>query len=310
MGMSKFRLVTIGGGNGHSELLRGLADYADQLEITAIVTTMDDGGSTGKLRKEYDVPAPGDARRCVLALSPHQKSISFWEHRFGSGELSGHTVGNLVLVALTKKYGSLQEALARMESVFDAVGKVLPVTNASTQLVAMLANGDVLRGESAIDEPEGDMPLNIETLSLDPSAEAADGVCDSIRQADAVVFSMGDLYTSILPNVLVSGVAEALQETSATLAHVCNRSNTPTDTAGFTTADYARVLTEYIGRSLDTMLVDDGTVACDDGADLVQKEDVTGVQVYESDLADESDAEYISGTKAAAAIMKHVCELS
>jgi uncharacterized cofD-like protein len=270
------KLVCIGGGTGLSTLLRGLKCYINNnnksnfvaLEnLTAIVSVSDDGGSSGKLIDEFGVLPPGDIRNCLVALSDEaQVMTKLFEYRFdGDGSLSGHSVGNLLLCALAKLNGdSFPKAIQVASSVLAVKGKILPATLEGTLLCAELADGEVIRSESLIPKRGNREP--IKRVYLEPRmngngmrnsefrCEALDEAVETIEQADAVILGPGSLYTSVIPNLLVKGIAEAIRCSNATKIYVCNVMNEPGETDNYSISDYVRAITKHADFKLDYVL--------------------------------------------------------
>ncbi len=299
------KIVTIGGGTGQPELLRFLASSSH--DITAVVSVMDNGGSSGVLREAYHVLPPGDLRRCILALSSSDDARDrLWNYRFTDGPLAPHPVGNIVLAALMRELNNPQEAIDSLMRSCGARGRVLPVTDALAQLCARLSDGTVVNGETNIDVPTHDPALRIEQLWLEPSVSATPAVRIALRDADLVVLSMGDLYTSIVPNLLVDGVGQSIAEGSARVVAVCNGSTKAGETNGFTTDDFARVFQRYLAPAqLHTLLVDSGTRELSDDAEPcvpLQPLSDARVELRCADIADEHQPTRISGEKVAAVI--------
>lgn len=297
------RIVTIGGGNGQSELLRYLKDYGH--DITAVVTMMDSGGSSGRLRKERGVLPPGDLRRVLAALASEEQSVCNWEDR---GD-DGHAQGNMAIVNAIEEAGGLVEAVRQLNEECKVQGMVLPVTTELTDLVATYDDGQTeVRGEESIDVPQHDAALHISELSLDPPVSAPQEVVDALQRADCIVLTMGDLYTSVIPNLLVDGVTEAILASGAPVVYICNRVTKPGETHGYTTAKFAEELNRYLApASLQYMLIDllEGPVG---GYEPVAYEEPAGdVKVVEADLADDGKPGYISGSKSASEI-NTLCE--
>ncbi len=237
------RVVAIGGGTGLSTLLRGIKRVTANL--TAVVTVMDDGGSSGRLREEIDVLPPGDVRNCLLALAEDESHFSdYFQHRFASpGELAGHSLGNLVLAGLEQATGGFDRAIEAMSQFLSIRGRVLPATLARARLSARMEGGAVVEGESAI----GADGRRIEAIALTPSpAPAYDKTLEAIADADLIILGPGSLFTSLIPNLLVDGVAQAIRESEAEKILVANLMTQPGETAGFTLSDHLRALDPYI----------------------------------------------------------------
>jgi uncharacterized cofD-like protein len=242
------RIVAIGGGTGLPVLLRGLAGQAD-VSLSAIVTVADNGGSSGRLRNEFGMPAVGDLRNCLVALTEEGSPLAaLFQHRFtAGGSLAGHALGNLIVAALYQKTGSLVRAVQIAEQIMPVRGRAMAATEVETTLCAALCDGTVVRGEAQIAEARGE----IERVWLEPdSPPAALGVLDAIRTADAIVLAPGSLYSSLVPNLLVDGVAETIRKSAAVKIYVCNLVTQPGETDGFSASDHLRVVESYLGTGV------------------------------------------------------------
>ncbi|MBM3675216.1 MAG: uridine diphosphate-N-acetylglucosamine-binding protein YvcK [Actinobacteria bacterium] len=246
-------LVAIGGGHGLSVTLSAARCYAS--EITAVVSMADDGGSTGRLRRDLGVPAPGDLRKCLVALAadPDGAWARAYEHRFGVGELAGHPLGNLMLVGLYETLGDMGRALAEAGAVLGAVGRVLPATPDSVVLTADV-EGRAVEGQVAVQNAPG----RIRRVELVPAdVPAGEGVVETIEQADQVILAPGSLYTSLLPALCVPAVARALRDTRAIVVQVGNLAPQVPETAGLAGIDHVRAVLEHGGR-VDRLVVHEG----------------------------------------------------
>lgn len=236
------RITAIGGGTGLAAILSGLKEYTSNL--TACVTVSDEGGSSGKLRESFGILPPGDIRNCIVALSTEPGLVSqLFNYRFREGDgLKGHTMGNLFIAALTRITGSFESAIRESSRVLSIRGRVCPITNDNVRLVADLADGTRLVGETQI----GRAAAPIRRLSIDPpDFSVTPEVLQSIREADLVVVGPGSLYTSILPNLLHPACHKALLETEAPVVYICNVMTQSGETANFTAADHVRVIYEH-----------------------------------------------------------------
>ena len=259
------KIVVIGGGTGTSAVLRGLKRYTSRL--SAVVTMFDSGGSSGLLQQEFGYPPLGDLRQCLLGLSegdavrPLRDLVDF---RFGrESSLSGHSLGNLLLAALTTLGEDLEQAVDEMSRLLNIIGQVIPVSLERADLCAELSDGRLLRGESAIDLRRQLHP-SIQRVFLDPAVPANRRGVDAVLEADVVVLGPGDLYTSIVPNFLAEGMADALSATRATRVYVCNLMTKLGETDGFTASRFVREMQNYVGRdSLDWALVNCGDIPDD-----------------------------------------------
>ena len=224
------KVVAIGGGTGQSTLLRGLKYHTDNL--TAIITVADDGGSSGRLRREFGVLPPGDIRNCLVAMSEDDSLLAdLFQYRFDEGDgLRGHSFGNLFIVAMSKVTDSFDQALVESSGVLAVRGQVVPSTPDAIQLAARFTDGQVVRGESNIRERGG----RIERLAIEPATAAAHALAiQAIESADIVLIGPGSLYTSIIPNLLVRGISESLRRTDATVVYICNVATEQGETHGF-----------------------------------------------------------------------------
>ncbi len=238
-------IVAIGGGTGLSTLLRGLKLH--DIGITAIVTVADDGGSTGRIRKDFDIPAPGDIRNCITALADNESLVSrLFQYRFDKegSELAGHSFGNLFITALTQITGSFEQAVIESARVLAVRGRVLPSTLENVTLCAELVDGTHVRGESTISR---DKPP-IKRVYLDPDRpHGYEPALGAIVNADLVVLGPGSLYTSVLPNLLVEGVVEAIRWSRGTVVYVCNVATQPGETDHFSARDHIETILRYLG---------------------------------------------------------------
>lgn len=247
------KIVTVGGGTGLSNLLRGLKQYS--ANITAIVTVADDGGSSGRLRREYGVLPPGDIRNCLAALADEEKLVTeLFQYRFKTGEgLTGHSFGNLFLTAMSEVTGDLEKAIAASSQVLAVRGRVLPATLEHMVLWAEFEDGRYVEGESNIPEARG----KIKYFGSKPTnPKALPQVIEDINEADLIVIGPGSLYTSIIPNLLVPDILQALVDRTVPSLYLCNIMSQVGETDGYTVSDYVRVLDELAGERLfDVVLV-------------------------------------------------------
>lgn len=258
------KIATIGGGNGQSVLLRALKHYLPQIEITSVVSVSDSGGSSGILREKFNILPMGDILRVILALSPYpytELREIFYSNRFSSGELSGHNVGNLLLTHLFQQTGDWLKAIAAFSETLKIQGRVLPVTLDLTTLCAELENGQIVKGETKIDKPDFDCRLRKKRLWLEPVSQVCEPVKEAIINADYIFLGPGDLYTSILPNLLVGGIRETLAQSKAKLIFTCCVANRVVgETCGFKASDYVSELQKYLPRPIDVIILQDSSV--------------------------------------------------
>ena len=235
MEMEPLRIVAIGGGTGLSTLLHGLKRYAlepREVEITAVVTVTDDGGSSGRLRREFDVLPPGDIRNCMVALSEDEALLSkLFQYRFSEGRgLKGHSFGNLFLTALTNLTGDFAQAVKVSSEVLASLGRIYPSTNANVVLEAELENGTIVKGETKI----GKSRSRIRRIHLHPRhCKPLPETLAAIEDADLITLGPGSLFTSVIPNLLVEGIAPAIQRSRALKAYFVNLMWQPGETIGF-----------------------------------------------------------------------------
>ncbi|BAY22632.1 hypothetical protein NIES2100_23950 [Calothrix sp. NIES-2100] len=248
------KIVVIGGGTGLSTLLRGLKTYS--ANISAIVTVADDGGSSGRLRQEFGVLPPGDIRNCLAALADEEKLLTeLFQYRFRAGDgLSGHSFGNLFLTAMSDITGDLERAVAASSKVLAVRGQVLPATLSDVRLWAELADGRRIDGESSIPKAGGRI-VKIGCIPANPPALPA--ALKAIKEADYIIIGPGSLYTSLIPNLLVPEIADAIAQTKAPRIYVCNIMTQPGETEGYTVADHIRAIDAAVGnrRLFDAVLV-------------------------------------------------------
>ncbi|OGE78831.1 MAG: hypothetical protein A2751_01400 [Candidatus Doudnabacteria bacterium RIFCSPHIGHO2_01_FULL_46_14] len=248
-------IVIIGGGTGTFTLLSGLRQFPTNNSV--IVSTADDGGSTGKLREELNVIPPGDIRQCLVGLSYTDEEVrNLFSYRFAKGSLAGHTVGNIIITALEKSTGSIEKAIVTAAKMLNVRGEVVPVTLYPTTLTAVLANGKRIVGEHNIDElPASQQRAQIKSLDLTPKKSANPRAIRLINDAHAIVFGPGDLFTSIIPNLLVKGMKEAIKKSKAQKIYVANIMTKHGQTDDFKCSDCAGALQKYLGAKLDYVVV-------------------------------------------------------
>lgn len=254
----KPKIVIIGGGTGLSVLLRGLKKYP--VDITAIVTVADDGGSSGRLRDELEIPPPGDVRNVLVALSDVEPLVeALFQHRFKTGDgLSGHALGNLLLAGMISITGDFFHAITEMSKVLNVRGRVLPAANQSTVLHAELEDGRIVTGESKIPY----FGKRIQRVFLTPeNVEPLNETLNEIHKADLIVCGPGSLYTSILPNLLVSKIGQAVVKAKAKKVYVCNVMTQAGETFGYTAADHVQALHDHLRTNfIETIIVNNGKI--------------------------------------------------
>ena len=252
------KVVVIGGGTGLSIMLRGLKTKT--YNLTAVVTVADDGGSSGRIRQDLDMIAPGDLRNCLVALADKEGLLEkLFAHRFGgSGGLSGHSFGNLFIAALIEVLGDVEGALDASSKILKVRGKVIPSSADKILLNAELADGTVVQGESNIPAVKGKIE-RVFTIPVYPWA--VQSAVDAINEADAIVLGPGSLYTSIMPNLLVPDIALAVRECKAKKLYICNVMTQPGETDGYTVADHVKAINRHAGaKIIDFVIVNDGFI--------------------------------------------------
>lgn len=262
-GARKPKITVIGGGTGVSTVLKDLKNIAD---VTAIVSMMDSGGSSGRLRDENGILPPGDVLKCLVSLLPDdersRKWADFMEYRFRKGEgLKGHSLGNLLLAAAYDWEGGTSYGVDSIAWLLNIQGRVLPVTLNDVDLIAKLSDGSDVVSETKIDLRGGD-DRHIEYIYLSRRAQIFPPVRDAILHADKIVIGPGSLFTSILPNFLVEGLPQALQETKAPKIYVCNLVTDPSETNGYKASDFIRKVSEYLADDdkLNYVIVNSGPI--------------------------------------------------
>lgn len=246
-------VVVIGGGTGMPVLLRGLKQLP--IELTALVTVADDGGSTGRLRSEMAIPAPGDIRNVIAAMSETEPMlVELFQHRFAVGNgLSGHSMGNLLLAALTSITGDFYTGIKEISRVLNVKGKIYPISNENMSLHAKMKDGSIISGESNI--PLSNKHIKRVFLSPQPVNPLPDAV-QALKEADLIVISPGSLYTSILPNLIIPGIDDVIKQAKGKVIYVCNVMTQHGETTGFTASDHVQAIIDHIGEGcVDAIVV-------------------------------------------------------
>jgi uncharacterized cofD-like protein len=295
------RVVAFGGGTGLPVLLRGLRDRVG--DLTAVVTVADDGGSSGRLRQELGVAPPGDVRNCLIALAGRKRLAEVFDYRFeGGGELSDHSVGNIIIAALSDMAGGFCEGVEQAGRFLRVKGRVFPAAVESLTLVAHYADGTVARGESAVHATG----KPIQRVTVEPEcAPAPAGVIRAVEEADVVVLSSGSLWTSTIPSLLGGGVREALASFRGPVVYVANVMTQPGETDGYVVSDHLRRISEHAGPVVTDVLVHAGPLGEElverygaEGASPVvmdrEKVRAIGVRVREADLISREAAARLS----------------
>lgn len=307
------KIVVIGGGTGLSVLLKGLKQYTAQL--TAVVTVSDDGGSSGRLRAELGILPPGDIRNCLVALAETETLMDrIFQHRFAQGSgISGHNLGNLLLLAMTEITGDFVSAIKEVSKVLAVRGKVIPATLDQVVLEARMSDGAVITGETAIRK----YSQKIDKIYLVPEAcRPVPATLDALLEADAIILGPGSLYTSIIPNLLVEGVSSAIARSKAVKIYVSNIMTEQGETDDFSALDHLRVIMKYVEEPIiDYVILNTGII--DDlrlkryqeekaipVADSYQQILDMGIKVLAEDLVSNTEVAWHDANKLAQSIMK------
>lgn len=247
---SRPKIVVIGGGTGVFTVLSGLRNYP--VDLAAVVSMADDGGSSGVLREEFGILPPGDVRRVLVALAQSDDRLlsDLFNYRFEQGGLRGHNFGNIMLTALERICGSFTEAVKEAGRILGVHGQVLPVTVDDVRLCAELENKVVVRGETNIDIPRHDAFLKIKRVFLEPKAKIYKEAKEVLKSADLIVLGPGDLYTSVVPNLLVDGVVKAICGSRAKKVYIVNLMTKDGETNGFKAKDFIYAIEKYIGSGI------------------------------------------------------------
>lgn len=255
------KITVIGGGTGTFVVLSGLKDYS--LDLSVVVSMMDSGGSTGRLRDQLGILPPGDLRQCLVALSD---APLLWRklflYRFEKGDLEGHNFGNIFLAALEKVSDSYDQAIETASYVLKTKGKVIPVTTDKIHLAVDYENGITMTGEGLIDENHAERS-RIKKAYLKPEGTANTKAIEAIKNSDYLVIGPGDLYTSIIPVLLVNGVAQAVKESKTKIVYILNLMTKSGQTTNYKATDHINDLKKYLGKDPDYVLVNNGDVSGD-----------------------------------------------
>ena len=305
------KITVIGGGTGTFVVLSGLKKYP--LDLSVVVTMMDSGGSTGRLRDQLGILPPGDLRQCLVALSD---APLLWRklflYRFEKGDLEGHNFGNIFLAALEKVSNSYDEAIETVSYVLKTMGKVIPVTLNKLHLVAEYENGKKVTGESLIDENHSEK-TRIKTAYLEPKGKANPKAIQSIEEAEYIVIGPGDLYTSIIPVLLVTDVKEAMKKSKAKIVYIMNMMTKSGQTTNYKASDHVSDLVKYLGREPDVVLINNGEISSDillsyeryNEVKVVNDLNKNGYQIIEKDLVDTKKVEKNSSDVLFRSILRH-----
>lgn len=253
----KKKVVVLGGGTGSSTLLRGLKEFP--IDLTAIVSVCDDGSSTGVLREEFNIPAVGDIRRVLVALSETEPLVmKLFNYRFQTtSDLDGHTVGNLLLTASSEITGNLSDGIEALSKVFNLKGKVVPLTEDNVVLMGEMMDGTIVEGEHHITATHKKIKKVFYKENPVPTKEAI----EAIEEADLIILSMGSLFTSIIPNLICREIVEAIDRSRGKLMYVCNMVTQPGETDNFKVSDHVSLLNSYLNHhKVDVVVVNEGKI--------------------------------------------------
>ena len=253
------KVVAFGGGTGLPVLLRGLRDRVG--DLTAVVTVADDGGSSGRLRQELGVAPPGDVRNCLVALAGRRRLAAVFNYRFEApGDLNDHSVGNIIIAALSDMAGGFSEGVEQAARFLRIKGRVFPAATESLTLVVRYVNGTMTRGESVVHE----VGKQVSEVSVEPAGVPAPrGVIEAIHAADVIVLAPGSLFTSTIPALLGGGVREALADLGGPVIYVANMMTQQGETSDFTVSDHVRAITKHVGPVVTDVLAHSGDMSPD-----------------------------------------------
>ena len=268
------KVIVFGGGTGLSTLLKGLKEFP--IDITAVVSVCDDGSSTGRLREEFHVPAMGDIRKVLVALSetdPHVEKLL--NYRFiTTSDLNGHTVGNLLLTASSNITGNMSTGIVALSNILNLKGKILPLTEDNVVLMAKMSDGEVVEGEHNITECH----KKINKVYYKKNPKVNKKVLSAIRESDLIILSMGSLYTSIIPNLLISEIVKEIDSVNVPIMYICNMMSQPGETDNMSVSDHINILNKYLGkRKIDIVVSNSGKISeklIDRYATLEQKDEI------------------------------------
>ena len=253
----KRKVVVLGGGTGSSTLLRGLKEFP--VDLTAIVSVCDDGSSTGVLREEFNIPAVGDIRRVLVALSETEPLVmELFNYRFRTtSDLDGHTVGNLVLTASSEITGNLSDGIEALSKVFNLKGKVVPLTEDNVVLMGEMEDGSIVEGEHHITQNKNKIRKVFYKEEPIPTKEAV----KALEEADLIILSMGSLFTSIIPNLICDKILEAIDRSRGKLMYVCNMVTQPGETENYKVSDHIKLLNQHLRkRKIDVVIANEGKI--------------------------------------------------
>ena len=292
--MTRKKVVVIGGGHGQSAILRGIKKI-DEIDLTAIVTVADDGGSTGRLRRHFHIPAMGDIRNVLISLGESETLLAtLMDYRFESSgdtdeDVMGHNLGNLILTAMTQSCGSFMESITTLCKVLNVRGDIIPATSQVITLFARMQDGTIVRGESNIPN----ISNRIREVFYEEKVSATPAAIEAILNADVVVLGIGSVYTSILPNLIIPEIKEALEKSKAKVVYYCNAMTQPGETDGYSLEDHVEAFRHH-GSDVDMVVMADDEIPDeilqryhDEGSiEVKMKENVHDYEVMKCSLLD------------------------
>ena len=292
--MARKKVVVIGGGHGQSAILRGIKKI-EEIDITAIVTVADDGGSTGRLRRHFHIPAMGDIRNVLISLGESETLLAtLMDYRFESSgdtdeDVMGHNLGNLILTAMTQSCGSFMESITTLCKVLNVRGDIIPATSQVITLFARMQDGTIVRGESNIPN----ISNRIREVFYEEKVSATPAAIEAILNADVVVLGIGSVYTSILPNLIISEIKEALEKSKAKVVYYCNAMTQPGETDGYSLEDHVEAFRHH-GSDVDMVVMADDEIPDeilqryhDEGSiEVKMKENVHDYEIMKCSLLD------------------------
>lgn len=261
--MKNKKIVVIGGGHGQAVICRGIK-LIDNVDISAIVTVADDGGSTGRLRKQFHIPAMGDIRNVMISLAPSESLMAaLMDYRFESDiktddedmDVQGHNLGNLILTAMTKSFGGFMEAITMVKQVLNVKGDIIPSTLDVITLYARMEDGTIVKGEDNIPKFNN----RITEVFYDKEVKATKEAVKTILEADLIIFGIGSLYTSILPNIIIKDIENALRNSKAKKVYFCNVMSQPGETDGYSVEDHVKAIEKH-GGSIDEVIISNDVI--------------------------------------------------
>lgn len=284
------KIVVLGGGTGMSFLVKGLKNFP--LSISTIVSVSDDGRSTKNIREEFDIPAVGDIRKVLVALSENEDlAQSLLNYRINKGYLQEYAVGNIIIAALTKIKGTISNAIDTIDEILKLKGDVIPLTEDNVTLVAKMEDGSIIEGEHNITAAR----LKIKKISYKKAPKVTTKALEAIRDADLIILSMGSIYTSIIPNLICKEIIREIDNSKAKILYVCNMMTQPGETDGFKVSNHINLLNKYLGRRKINAVIANSKIANPEMLKkyetleqkdqvLIDEENINDVQLIKSDL--------------------------